>query len=195
MCDFFFSFVMLKSTWLLPWTLFWIKMMMIIIMSVLGLARFSPVLSPPSPTQGLNSQSWKYSVLQSSVLFSLFQSFIRKVNNLMSKKKIDEIKFIVWMNVCFKRVPNTLLDGLHEHVTHVKRGLWEKSAWKILRTEDWIGLKDWRTEKFRDCGFSPTLGTGGLRTGPDCANPSDEYKQEGKFSPWSAAPSNFWLLN
>ena len=90
----------------------------------------------------------------------------------MSKKKIDEIKFIVWMNVCFIRVPNTLLDGLHEHVTHVKRGLWEKSAWKILRTEDWIGLKDWRTEKFRDCGFSPTLGTGGLRTGPDCANPT-----------------------
>ena len=36
------------------------------------LARFSPVLSPPSPTQGLNSQSWKYSVLQSSVLFSPF---------------------------------------------------------------------------------------------------------------------------
>ena len=49
---------------------------------------------------------------------------------------------------------------------------------KGLRTE-----RDWKTEKFGDCGFSPTLGTGGLRTGLNCDNPSPE--QTG----WSFIPS------
>ena len=38
----------------------------------LGWARFSPVLSPPGPTLGLNPQSCKFSVFQSTVLQFLY---------------------------------------------------------------------------------------------------------------------------
>ena len=44
--------------------------------SVVGWARFSPIFSPPSPILGLNPQSCKFSVFQSTVLFNPFSSCI-----------------------------------------------------------------------------------------------------------------------
>ena len=45
------------------------------------------------------------------------------------------------------------------------------------------GLWDCGTEDFEDCEFSPTLGLGGLRTGLNRANPSDD-EAGNKHGPW-----------